>query len=251
MSSKPAADKEAAQPGTTELPPEGELKLRPAVYAALGRVMKYISKVGIEKSSERTEGQKYFYRGIDDVTWVVSGVFAENDLIVVPRYSKAVFVKRATRSGSWYIAKVEGSFDFVSMKDGSKLTIGPFPGEAGDSGDKAMSKACSVCLRNALLQTFLAPVGPEADPESAYGAGGTDEPAPEKEKPAPRSRSEQQEKPARKVEGEVSDPLGAGPTKVLEASLKRKGLTRAQFEEEHGLVDSGNLNDMLAIIKAL
>lgn len=216
----------------------------PAILASLAKIADQISKVGIEKAKKTESGTKFHYRGIDDVTWVMSGLFAEHKVLCVPSYAECSFELRKTTNSQWWIAHVRGTFIMTSLVDGSTITVGPVPGEAGDAGDKAMSKACSVSLRNALLQTFLAPIGPEMDPESS----GMPE-ADVSQDPQPESRA-----PARKpqaAQGEVAGgPLTSGQEKIRDARLKQKGMTLESATAAFGVIDSASFNRFSDWLKA-
>lgn len=227
---------------------EVTLKSSLAVYPALAKVMKSVSDLGILKGKERTGGGGYWYRGIDDVTWVLSPLFADNKLLVRPSYANSHFTKRKTANGFWYIAKTDGTFVITSLVDGSELVLGPVPGEAGDSGDKAMSKACSVSLRNAMLQTFLAPIGPNMDPETA------EEPAPEQPAVArPKQKADTPADPPRSVEGSLVGPeLKPQQRRILDAKLKGTGVSESALEAKlGGKVDGSNFNKSMDFIADL
>lgn len=213
------------------------------VLRGLAKIALEVSKIGIQKGKERTGSGGYWYRGIDDVTWVMSGLFADNEILCVPSYANSRFETRKTKTSEWYIAHTEGSFVFTSLRDGSTLAGGPMPGEAGDSGDKAMSKACSISLRNFLLQTFLAPVGPEMDTESTgmnVDENENQDAAAPAVKPSPR-----------RVEGEVAGgELAQGQIKIRDARLKQKGLSLEQATEAFGVIDKSSMNRFLEWIAA-
>jgi len=60
---------------------------------------------------------------------------------------------------------VEAEFDFVSVKDGSKVTARSF-GEAMDSADKATNKAMSAAYKYTAFQTFCIPTEGDNDADA-------------------------------------------------------------------------------------
>lgn len=135
------------------------------VYSALSAISKHISKIGVEKVGENKK-QGYHFRGIDQVMDVFAGPLAQNQLLVAPVYSDMARETLVTKGGSsMVVVTVALTLTFVSLKDGSTFTVGPFWGEGSDTLDKATSKAHSVAYRNGMLLTFTAPLGPEMDPE--------------------------------------------------------------------------------------
>ena len=148
----------------------------PAVFAGLQQVMNEISKSGISKIRENKK-QGFKFRGIDDAMDGFAGPLARASLILSPRHKLAKTWEIETNSGGRMpVAMFETTLTFVSTKDASEYTVGPFYGEASDVLDKACTKAQSVALRVALFQAFCVPMGPELDPEhdSADDAGESD-----------------------------------------------------------------------------
>ncbi len=132
----------------------------PQVLTSLAAVMTDIHAVGIEKVRKNKE-QNFNFRGIDEAIGAFAPLLDKHSLLVTPSYSNLVTTARATKSGgNTYNAQLEGRFSFVSTKDGSQHTVGPFFGEANDGQDKAVSKATSIAYRNALFLTFCVPHEP-------------------------------------------------------------------------------------------
>lgn len=223
-----------------------------AIFAALAAITAHVAKVGIEKDKQSEQAGRFWYRGIDDVTSVLATPLAENKVLIVPSYTDAVVVERLTKSGSWYISSVLGTFRLTSLVDGSEIVVGPVPGEAGDSGDKSMSKACSVSMRNAMLQTFCAPIGPEADPEN------DDQPEPKAKADVGKTATENNAKPSKKPKPPVKGEPGTGIVGLTESQqnlLARKrdmaGLTQVQLLEMFPSIGLHNINDVFAQLKLL
>lgn len=128
-----------------------------AIYPALVRVAQAIASEGIGKSRDNKQ-QGYKFRGVDEVMNAFAPLFAKEGIFIRPRFSDREVSERATKSGSvLYAVSVQGSFDFVA-EDGSAVTVGPFFGEAMDSGDKATNKAMAVAFKYAMFQTFCVPL---------------------------------------------------------------------------------------------
>lgn len=220
----------------------------PAIFASLAAIAKIIAAEGVAKAKQSEQAGKFWYRGIDDVTGVMSTPFAANHVLVVPSYQLLETDVRATNSGgSFFVARVLGTFVLTSTVDGSSVTVGPVPGEAGDSGDKAMSKACSVSLRNAMLQTFLAPIGPEMDPET-----GVEPRAVERaEKPKAQARSNKA-KAAEKAGGEPGiHGLSESQLNVLARKRDMANLTDETMLKKWPSIGPHNINAVLSGLKDL
>lgn len=132
-----------------------------AVYAAIGAVQAELAS-GIAKS-QQNEQQGFMFRGIDDVYKALSPALVRHGLLVLPRYLNRVVSERESRSGSaLFYCVVEAEFDLVSVEDGSVHIVRSF-GEALDTGDKATSKAMSICYKSMAFQVFCIPVADGGD----------------------------------------------------------------------------------------
>lgn len=151
----------------------------PDVYRAICQVAKEISRDGIAKG-RRNEQQGYGFRGIDDVYNALSALLAGADLCILPRMAARTQEERQTAGGKpLFYVTVQGDFDFVSARDGSRHTVTMY-GEAMDSADKATNKAMSAAYKYCCMQVFCIPTEGMADADAT-----THEPAP---KPAPKPR---------------------------------------------------------------
>lgn len=140
-----------------------------AIYSALVRVSRAIAEHGIGKTRDNKQ-QGYKFRGVDEVMNAFAPLLAAEGLFIRPRFTERVVSERATKSGgALFSVAVAGSFDFVA-EDGSSVTVGPFYGEAMDSGDKATNKAMAVAFKYAMFQTFCVPLegvtGGDADADT-------------------------------------------------------------------------------------
>lgn len=128
-----------------------------SIYPALVRVSRAIAQDGIGKSRDNKQ-QGYKFRGVDEVMNAFAPLFAKEGIFIRPAFADRQIAERTTKSGSvLYSVSVSGSFDFVA-EDGSSVTVGPFFGEAMDSGDKATNKAMAVAFKYAMFQTFCVPL---------------------------------------------------------------------------------------------
>jgi len=129
------------------------------MIAVMGKV------TAIEKGQENTM-QKFFFRGIDDIMNELHSVFADEGIFLMPSVLEHSMSEKATKSGGFInhsIIKMQYSF---YAADGSNI-ICIAPGEAMDSGDKSTSKAMSIALKYALLQSLLIPTKDEKDPDAS------------------------------------------------------------------------------------
>jgi hypothetical protein len=189
----------------------------PDVYRAICQVAKEMSRDGIAKSRQNTQGAGYKFRGIDDIYNALSAVISGAGLCILPRMSDRVHEERASKAGgALFYVTVRADFDFVSVKDGSKHTVTMY-GEAMDSSDKATNKAMSAAYKYACMQVFCIPTEGMDDADAH-----TPEPAP---KPAPAAKPKHT--PAQQ---EVVD------RKLAEIQGRQKPDPMAQFSQLRALV---------------
>ena len=150
--------KQPATPTTDDTPVIG------AIYESIAEVKREINATGVGKGRTNTQ-QNYKYRGIDDALDGFSGPFARNSILVTPVYTTTTRDEIQTRNSKMFRVVVEGVFTFLSLKDGSYITVGPFEAEGVDVLDKATSKAQSISMRNMLFLTFTVPFMGEEDPD--------------------------------------------------------------------------------------
>lgn len=136
------------------------------VYQAINAVQADMSKVGIAKDRNNTQGSGYKFRGIDDVYNTLSPMLAKHGLCILPRMLSRELVERQSKNGgALFYVTVAAEFDFVSAEDGSAHTIRTF-GEAMDSGDKATNKAMSAAYKYAAFQAFAIPTEGDHDADA-------------------------------------------------------------------------------------
>ncbi len=138
----------------------------PHVYQAIADVMGHLATDGIGKNNKNQQ-QGFKFRGIDDVYNALARTLADNKLCVLPRITSRELTERQTKNGGvLFSVVVTAEFDFVSAVDGSKHTVGPFPGEAMDSGDKATNKAMSAAYKYMAIETFCIPTEGDNDADA-------------------------------------------------------------------------------------
>ncbi len=134
----------------------------PAIHAALAAVMADVQ--GVAKK-DRNKQQGFDFRGIDAVLNAVGPALRTHQVVVLPEMLDRVEEQYASKHGAAMTRTVVTVRYAFSAVDGSSVSV-VVPGEASDAGDKAVSKAMSVALRTALIQTLALPTD-EPDPDSS------------------------------------------------------------------------------------
>lgn len=137
----------------------------PAVYAAISDLTKDLALHGIQKDAVN-QGQKFKYRGIDQVYAALSTRLPKFSLVMIPRVLNRTVAERISRNGgaNFYVT-VEVEYDLVSTQDGS-IHVAKSYGEAMDSGDKATAKAMSAAYKYLCLELFCIPVEGQEDADA-------------------------------------------------------------------------------------
>lgn len=133
------------------------------IQEALAAVMRDVQ--GVAKT-DRNDHQKFMFRGIDAVLNAVGPALRKHQVIVLPELKLWSFdtVEIGQKRTPMGHAIVHMIYRFVGP-EGDELLCS-VPGEAMDSGDKAMAKAMSVAFRTALLQALALPTD-EPDPDAS------------------------------------------------------------------------------------
>lgn len=138
----------------------------PHVFTAINKITAEFADEGISKGRENKQ-QGFAFRGIDDVLNALSKKLADHKLLILPSYKKREVSERTTaKGGVLFDVVVEADFEFISAIDGSSHRVGPFCGEAMDSGDKATNKAMSAAYKYMALQTFCIPTEGDNDADA-------------------------------------------------------------------------------------
>lgn len=144
----------------------GELK---TVYQALAEAKAAMSAVG---KDSRNQQQGWNFRGVDAVVNACAPQFNKAGVIVVPALREMLY-------GTVEVGKLRTPMAHVQVKvkytfygpDGSSVSA-VVPGEAMDSGDKAVAKAMSVAYRICLLQVLNLPTSDPDPDEDTYERSG-------------------------------------------------------------------------------
>lgn len=124
-------------------------------------LIKASDKVGVIGKNSYNEGQKFAFRGIDQVIAAVHPVFNDLGILVYPRVidhqsDERDVIRKNGDPGVERHVVIRVEYTFVAASDGSSVTAMTV-GEAIDSADKAANKAMSAALKYALTQTLLTP----------------------------------------------------------------------------------------------
>lgn len=209
-----------------------ETELTGHIFQAMIDVKQEINAQGVAKERENKK-QGFNYRGIDDALNSFSGPFARNDIITTFTFDMVAREPFKTDKGTPMMMTVVSCVcTFLSLRDGSTITVGPFYGEASDVLDKSMTKAHSVAVRNLLFTTFTVPFSPEEpeQDESDRQIGGDDV-------------------PAQKGNAERTIQLGISSKQLLDTELQASGMTEKQLLNEFGGVSRSNLRDAVHFIR--
>lgn len=147
------------------------------IYKKMSEVMK---DIGAVTKDQKNTAQGFKFRGIDQFVNALYPALVKNGVFMAPRCTSEVHelkevIRSSGKTGVDKHVTIMMEYDFFA-EDGSKVTIGPIPGEGLDSGDKATNKALSASLKYALIQTFSIPTEDMAE---------ADKDTPEINKPAP------------------------------------------------------------------
>lgn len=201
------------------------------IFQAIAAVKEEINKTGVAKERENKQ-QGFPYRGIDDALDAFSGPFARNKILTTPVYRTTTRAEMKTRNSSVNHVVVECHCTFLSLVDGSSITVGPFEGEATDSLDKATTKATSVAMRNLLFLTFTVPFGAEEPEQDESG----------------REVGEPEEKVNSLNGGPATIELSQSQERLMDKKLLIAGRDREWLIDEFGGVSKGNINAALDFI---
>jgi hypothetical protein len=132
-----------------------------SVGEAIAEVTRRVPVIAKEHDTE--SGERYKYRGIEDVLAALHPILGEVGLVLMPgRITDHRRETRATsKGGTLNVALVTVEYLLIGP-DGSETT-GSAVGEAHDSGDKATQKAMSQAYKSFALQTFSIPTQSSAD----------------------------------------------------------------------------------------
>jgi ERF superfamily len=131
------------------------------IIDALSDVMADVTSIG---KGDKNDFHKFMFRGVDRVINEVGPALRRHRVVVLPEIRDLQSRDGVTEKGkSSREVTVTVAYTFHGP-DGDSVTC-VVPGEAQDTGDKAVSKAMSVAFRTALLQALTIPTQ-ERDPDS-------------------------------------------------------------------------------------
>jgi hypothetical protein len=129
-----------------------ELDVKPiSVHEALARVMASLPAIGKDQSASQAQGG-YAYRGIEQITRHVQGLFAVHGVVVIPAV-KSIEVREITvQNKPWTDVQLVVDYTLVGP-DGSTLQATTV-GIGRDSADKGANKAMTQAFKYLLLQVL-------------------------------------------------------------------------------------------------
>ena len=132
-----------------------------SVWEAIAEVTRQVGH--ISKEHQSSAGDRYWYRGIDDVLEALHPILGDVGLVIMPgEITSHRRETRTTAKGSTLnVAILDVRYRLIGP-DGTR-TWGAASGEAHDSGDKATQKALSQAYKSFALQTFSIPTQASAD----------------------------------------------------------------------------------------
>ena len=135
------------------------------VHKAMHAVMAELCAAGISKD-QFNQGQKFKFRGIDDVYSSVAPLLVKHNLLIFPDVQDIDRVVREREDDKVTIHTVLKVAYRISHTDGSTISTVIF-GEAADSGDKGVAKALSMAYKYLIFQAFCVPTeGQGHDPDA-------------------------------------------------------------------------------------
>mgnify|MGYP000270408979 CR=1 FL=1 len=132
------------------------------IFEKLAAIQKEIDPIA---KTQTNQGQRYNFRGVDDVYNALHPLLAKHEVVTMPRVLKARREERVTPKGSeliYTMLKVEFAF---YAADGSTVSC-VCEGEGMDSGDKSTNKAMAAAHKYALTQVFTIPYEGQIDADS-------------------------------------------------------------------------------------
>ena len=123
------------------------------IHTALKHVMDDVGAVGKE---QRNQQQGYAFRGIDDLMNAVHPALAKYGVTITPTTRKRIVERNGTRNGG-VMTNVSLLVDYTFRAEDGSSIVARVWGEGADVADKATSKALSMALKYALLQTLMIP----------------------------------------------------------------------------------------------
>lgn len=136
------------------------------IYSLIGKAIGKIGAIGKDKTSkDRSGGEQFKYRGIDQVYNALNPVMAELGIFFVPEVLDHKREEKTTRNGAVLTYTIMTMRYTAYAPDGSNIQM-TVVGEAMDTGDKSTNKAMSVAMKYAMFQLFCIPTEEMKDPDA-------------------------------------------------------------------------------------
>jgi ERF superfamily len=133
------------------------------IYGLMSSVMQEIKAVPKDGMNRQ---QGFAYRSIEATIEAVHRALTKFQVIVLPEVieSEHEVVHVGAKQTAMRRVRIRVAYTYMAPDGSMVMTVSE--GEGMDSGDKATSKALSMCFKYALFQTFAIPTG-DPDPDGA------------------------------------------------------------------------------------
>lgn len=148
-----------------------EEKIQPMIFKKMADIMQEIEAIGKDQTNE---GQKYKFRGIDDVYNAVNPLLKKHRVFITTKLLTSKREVRQTKPTQFNPTGTEMIYTILEIEntfwaeDGSSVSS-TSQGEAMDSGDKGSNKAMSAAQKYSIIQTFAIPTkegSPDTDKDN-------------------------------------------------------------------------------------
>lgn len=127
-------------------------EIYPKIYKQMSLVLAEIGPIG---KNHKNAQQGFAYRRIDDFYNHLHGAFARHGIFCAPQIIGRERLEHGQTKGGAKIYRIINHFRFRFYAEDGSYVESEADGEAMDSGDKCTSKASSMAIKYALMQTFL------------------------------------------------------------------------------------------------
>lgn len=131
------------------------------------KLLAVAKSVGWVEKRGKNEAQKYDYVMAADIAAELRGKLYEQGVIVTASCGTPTTKEYTSSQGKpMRITTVSVRWTFIDSESGEEISVS-VPGEAMDSGDKAVYKAMTGSLKYAMMMNFLLPTGDDPEKDSA------------------------------------------------------------------------------------
>ena len=206
------------------------------IYKAISEVMADVGAV--TKSKKTQQGDKYLYRGIDDVMNALNPAMSKHGIFIIPHVTEIRREERTTKNGGTLITSML-TIDFEFFAEDGSSVVATVMGEAFDSGDKSINKAMSIAFKYACFQVFCIPTEEMEDPDATVPDNVN--PKQQQGNKSAQTEEKQQEHPqdaATEPEGidfeKIKDQkINEIKINIIKGELERTGVTEAQILQRY------------------